>query len=497
MPLIPADYPDPDVIRVGDRYYMITTTMHMFPGGDLLTSPDLVHWQLCSHVYTSPVSTPERRLENGSIYGKGMWAATLRYHRGIFHVLFVCNDTHSSVHCTAACPEGPWETHKISGFYHDCSLLFDGDTPYLAYGNREIRITQMNKALTGPEAGGIDYIAVRDQGSDKVMLGYEGSHLYKIGGRYYLFFIHWPRTAPARRTQACFTAESITGPWRGGDILCDDHGFYNQGIAQGGIVDTPDGKWYMILFQDRFAAGRMPVLCSFEWENGFPARVKPLDAESELPVLFPDDPLTGNEIGICWQWNHLPDRSRFSISPGGLCLRSSCARDAEHAVNTLTMRTYSPVCACSVTLDASALCPGDRAGLIALQGCYAALFAQKTENGCRLVMEAKTADDKCPGTEAPADICTEDLAGPAEIRLTALFDYRSRRDTVRFFVTSGGRFRPVGPKHALVYRLDHFMGCRAGLCCYSKEESGPYGQAVFRDFIWIRDPELLDILSTL
>jgi len=77
-PFLYADYPDPDVIRVGNRYYMITTTMHVFPGGDLLTSTDLVHWELCCHVYDRLDETPQQSLVDGHIYGKGMWAASLR-----------------------------------------------------------------------------------------------------------------------------------------------------------------------------------------------------------------------------------------------------------------------------------------------------------------------------------------------------------------------------------------------------------------------------------
>src|SRR5690606_11758531 len=108
-PIIWADYPDPDVIRVDDTYYMVSTTMHMMPGCVILRSYDLIHWETVTYVYDVLDNTPAQRLEGGEqIYGKGMWAATLRYHKGKFYVIFVANDTHKTYLYTAESIEGPW-----------------------------------------------------------------------------------------------------------------------------------------------------------------------------------------------------------------------------------------------------------------------------------------------------------------------------------------------------------------------------------------------------
>ncbi len=256
-PILWADYPDPDVIRVGDVYYMVSTAMHMFPGGQILRSRDLVRWEHAGYVYDRLDDTPAQSMDGGTIYGKGMWAATLRYHQNLFHVLFVCNDTKKTYHFTAEQIEGPWTCHPIRGFYHDASLLFDDDgRVYLAYGNREIRIVEMEPDLSGPRAGGEDRVVLTDTGN--VRLGYEGSHFYKINGKYCLFCIHWPNNGFGRRTQACFVSVSPMGPYTGGDIVDDDLDFDNQGVAQGGVIDTPAGDWYLMLFQDRGAVGRVP-----------------------------------------------------------------------------------------------------------------------------------------------------------------------------------------------------------------------------------------------
>ena len=270
-PVIWADYPDVDIIRVGDVYYMISTTMHFFPGGVILRSFDLVNWETAGHVYDALDHTPAQRMDEGRIYSQGMWAASLRFHEGLFHVVFVANDTHKTYHYTAKSVTGPWTRHPMEGFYHDASVLFDDDgRVYIVYGNREIHLTELEADLSRPKPDGLDRVILRDEARG---LGYEGSHLYKIGGKYVLTLIHWP--AGHMRTEAVFTADSIDGEWTGGDALEDDMGFRRQGVAQGGLVDTPDGRWFAMLFQDHGAVGRIPVLVPVTWENGIPRLSSP------------------------------------------------------------------------------------------------------------------------------------------------------------------------------------------------------------------------------
>ena len=222
-PIIGLDYPDPDVIRVGDTYYLISTTMHFMPGAEILRSYDLVNWEHASYVYDSLDHTPGQTLTGrDNIYGQGMWAASLRWHKGNFYVCFVANDTGKTYLYTAPSVEGPWKKQLIQGFYHDCSLLFDDDDRiYLAYGNRDIRLIQLKDDLSGPKENGLNRIAVSDRGNP--YLGYEGTHFYKINGKYYLFLIHSLRER-WMRVEACFVSDSLEGEFRGGDVLNDDRG---------------------------------------------------------------------------------------------------------------------------------------------------------------------------------------------------------------------------------------------------------------------------------
>lgn len=186
-PVIYSDFPDPDIIRVGDTYYMASTTMHFMPGCDILRSYDLMNWEFAAHAYETLDDTKGHRLEGTEqIYGQGMWAPTLRYHDGTFYICFTANDTHKTYLLMAQNPEGPWKKQTIKGFYHDSSLFFDDDgSVYIVYGNKELYLTELDPELKGPLEGGLCRLLVEDV--DNVHLGYEGSHLYKKDGRYYLF----------------------------------------------------------------------------------------------------------------------------------------------------------------------------------------------------------------------------------------------------------------------------------------------------------------------
>ena len=198
-------------------------------------------------------------------------------------------------------------------------------------------------------------------------------------------------------------SDSLEGEFTGGDVLNDDMGYCNQGVAQGGIVDTPDGKWYAVLFQDRGAVGRIPVLVPIRWEEDYPVfgvdGKVPADFETVstrpgyeyLPLVQRDDFKGGfsvdgevkasgrmtkqydyDSFGLksCWQINHEPDLSLikrdFETGTVEITTDKLC-KNVTQAKNTLTQRMRFPGCVGEVTVDASLLKDGDYAGLCALQ----------------------------------------------------------------------------------------------------------------------------------
>lgn len=496
-PIMKMDYPDPDVIRVDDTYYMVSTTMHFMPGGAVLKSYDLVNWEMVSYIYDTLDDTDAQKLEGDmNIYGQGMWAPTIKYHKGVFYVLFVANDTHKTYLYKARDVKGPWTKSYVEGFYHDASIFFDDDDRvYLIYGNKQIYLTEMNSEITGPKEGGLHRMIVEDK--DHPSLGYEGTHFYKIKGKYYVFFIHSLRDRWFR-TEACFMSDSLEGDFTGGDVVVDDMGYRGSGVAQGGIVDTPDGKWYGILFQDRGAVGRIPVLVPMHWENDYPVfgiegkipqnpEVKSTRPDYEYESLYASDDFdytkdkNGNyNIKKVWQWNHNPRKDLFSFEEKKNTLRLHSGKICDNLLkgyNTLTQRTYDPYSRVEVTVDASGINEGDFAGICGLQGLYAAIAVTKNKSGYELVMLGKDAADLGNGKKT-CDIAERiydrvSIASP-EIRLASVFSCADGKDEIRFYYCADGSWTELGNGKKMQFMLDHFTGLRYGLYYYSTEKCGGY-----------------------
>ena len=481
-PVIYADFPDPDVIRVGDCYYMISTAMHMFPGGQILRSYDLMHWEHCAYVYDILGETAHQRMDGGAIYARGMWAASLKHDGERFHVVFTSNDTKHSYHYTAEDPAGEWTRQPMDGFWYDPGLLFDEDgRVYVAHGNRTVRLTELTEDLSAQKEGGMDRVILQD--SDEIMLGWEGSHLIKHEGWYYLFNIHWRKGG--MRAMGCHRARTLTEDFVGGEFMELDLDDRQAGVAQGGPVQLHDGSWAMLLFQDHGAVGRIPVVVPFRWVDGWPV-VDVVPKQLDLPTSCPAReyaPLyTGDDLrdgwSVLWQWNHEPHLELVEADEDGLHITTDrLAENVTQAVNTLTQRCFGPRCTVEVTVDAAGLHIGDYAGLCALQGCFAQLTLYRKADGLYLVYLRKDAES--------GEIVTEDERPWTGDRLRADFDFTD--DTVRFSAQTAEGWLPIGKAHQLVYRLDHFMGCRVGLCMYATQEAG--GTAVFRDFTYHVDTD--------
>lgn len=482
-PITRLDYPDLDVIRVNDTYYMVSTTMHFFPGCEILQSFDLINWEHATYVYETLDDTVAQSLDDGqNIYGQGMWAASLRYHNGTFYVCFVANDTHKTYLYRSNSIQGPWKRNYIEGFYHDCSILFDDDNRvYIAYGNKDIYITELNSELTAPLENGFHKLVISDTNNNN--LGYEGSHFYKINGKYYLFFIH-SRPEAWRRVQCCFIADSLDGKWQGYEILNDDRGYCGQGVAQGGIVDTPDGNWYSILFQDSGAVGRLPILIPMTWKDDIPV----LGDNGHIPDDFtitstrPEhvySPLVGSDdfrsetLLPRWQFNHMPDWSLIShdyhkgiwqVTTGNVVCNMTQAK------NTITQRMLFPGCKASITLDPCKLQDGDYAGICALQGCYGLLAITRKINQLYIVICTNDGEEMIASVDE------------APIQLQLKVEFENMKDTATFSYKIEDSIISIDRELPLFFKVDHFTGCRFGLVMYSTKQPG--GSAMFSNFLY-------------
>ena len=530
-PVIYSDFPDIDIVRVEDTYYMVTTTMYFMPGGDLLRSYDLMHWEFVTHIYDSLEDNNAHHLINGeNIYSQGMWAPSFRYHKGTFYLVFSANDSKKTYLFTSTTPEGPWKRSNINGFFHDSSLFFDDDDRvYLIHGNRTIRLTELNADLSGPKADGLDRILAVD--SDDFMLGYEGSHMYKMNGLYYLFNIHWPKENSKRRAEVCQICDSLEGDFVCHTIIDDDMGFFNCGIAQGGIVDTPEGDWYVFMFRDSGAVGRCPVVLPMHFENNIPVVGIPLNEVTEderkdhlsdpyrcnlyLPRSLkiqstrPDytyAPLNGNDdfsympekdgsikLKPFWQFNHLPDYHTISFIERKNAYRihtDVLAPSFLLAKNTLTQRMMAPKSAAIVTLDASNINNGDYAAFCALQGTYGLVAVTKRNGQYFIVMQGyvQSFENGRPVKDfakVPEEYACIALPSPV-VHLRIDVDFTDQTDKANFSYATEDtpdKFLPIGITHQLYFRLDHFTGCRFALGYFSTQKAGGY--ADFMNFRYL------------
>ena len=296
-PVIYADVPDIDIIRVNDTYYMVSTTMHLSPGCPIMKSKDLVNWEIVNYVYDILGDTDAMNLRNGeSMYSNGQWAASLQYHNNKYYVAFNSNTTgHAYIYTTDDIENGSWTKTELAKGYHDMALFFDGDTPYIVYGSGEIKYVELSEDLSGEKEGGkrgtlFSAHSGADAGKFDGGLSFEGTHVMKKDGYYYVFNICWPAGKP--RIEVCHRSKSFTdGTWETKEILNANfsNNGTNAGVAQGGVIDTADGRWYGFMFQDHGAIGRTPVLTDCTWIDGWPmlgkdGDGKTVEAEMELPV---------------------------------------------------------------------------------------------------------------------------------------------------------------------------------------------------------------------
>jgi beta-xylosidase len=480
-PIIFADVPDLSMIRVGKTYYMSSTTMHMSPGVPIMKSTDLVNWKLVSYAYDTLASNDELDLANNkSTYGHGSWASSLRYHKGRYYVsTFASTTGKTHIYSTKNIEKGPWKVTAFRPMMHDHSLFFEEDgKTYMVYGAGKIMIAELSDDLTGIKPGTEPQVLIANASTvagPNVGLPAEGSQLFKVNGKYYLFNICWPRGG--MRTVLVHRADKITGPYEGRVALQD------RGIAQGGLISTPKGEWYAYLFRDYGAVGRIPYWVSVKWEDGWPVLgvngkvPDTLDLPASkglMPGIVTSDEfnrkISNTLLPLPWQWNHNPDKDHWSLYARKGYLRLTTSRvdtTVLLARNTLTQRTFGPRSSGITAIDVSHMKDGDCAGLILLQQKFG-WVGVKMENGSKFIVMVSA--DK----GAPAELQRIPL-NQSTVYLKAAGDFTDRKDKGYFFYsTDGSNWTSIGQPLSMAYTIPHFMGYRFGLFNYATHAAGGY-----------------------
>lgn len=532
-PVIWADVPDTDVIRVGDAFYMSSTTMHMAPGVPVMKSYDLVNWKTISYAYLVMDDRPATTLQGGqSMYSRGTWASSLRYKDGTFYIVVPSATTNTTYFFQTEDPEHqPWRRTEVPGVYHDPSLLMDDDgRNWLVYGNNPLRIIEINADVTGIAAGAQSRVLLANIHAPDPITGVtptsglaEGCHIQKIEGTYYIECITWPSGKP--RTQVAHRATSLDGPWESKTIAQENVRVGNGtgGPAQGNIVQLADGRWYGMVFRDSGSVGRLPWLMPIHWTDGWPmygddetglhltrAGTKPLQGaapasvvssdefsndapkptynDAVLTPLLPEYAYNGSNLGLDWQWNHNPDNRFWSLTerPGWLRLTTGqLATNLLDARNTLTQRTFGPTSAAQVALDVSGMRNGDRAGLALFTARYGTIEVRMDGDAKSLVMVNSSS------TTNHVDVASVPLTADT-VYLKAEADFTDQVDRGTFYYSlDGARWVQLGNTQQMSYSTNnHFMGYRFALYDFATAELG--GHVDF-DYYRISD-ELLGAL---
>jgi beta-xylosidase len=480
-PIIWADVPDLAIIRVDDDYYMSSTTMHMSPGLPIMKSSDLVNWRLVSYAYDTLADNDDLTLQNGrNAYGAGSWASSLRHHNGVFYASTFSRTTgRTHIYTTKDIENGPWTEISFAPSLHDHSLVFEEDgRAYMIHGGGDVRLTELNADLSGIKSGGVDQVIIPDASlvaGSNVGLPAEGNQMLKVDGKYYHSMITWPRGG--MRTQLVFRADQLTGPYAGRMAL------QYKGIAQGGLINRPQGDWYALLFQDHGAVGRIPFLVPVTWQGGWPV----LGVDGQVPNTLDIPAGAGGIDGIvasdefdrapgdrplplAWQWNHNPDDRFWSLTARPGYLRLTTGRvDADFlsARNSLTQRTFGPQCSAVVAIDVSQMQDGDYAGLAALQQRYGLVGVKMVGDAKSIVMIGAEEDEPEELASIPL---TQDVA---YLRLEC--DFNNRMDRAYFsYSLNGASWSRIGTPLQMSYTLPHFMGYRFALFNYATKSAGGF-----------------------
>ena len=513
-PLFYDEFSDPDILRVGDDYYLAGTTMHTVPGLVILHSKDLVNWENISYCFDRfDFDDDAFSLKNHKeIYGQGIWAPAIRYANGQFYVFTNING--KGLQCyTSKDIRGPWKHHNMKGRIYDLSVLFDDDGKiYAIHGYGEVKCTELKPDMSGPIEETERTIIPEGNAVG------EGHHMYKINGMYYLISTDY---RPNGRT-LCSRSKSIWGPYETITITADETFGYHQApltqipkdvkyrigedgtkfgipeidvdatactnIHQGGIVEDQSGQWWALLMMDFHSIGRTVTLAPITWKDGWPmlglegnlgraprtwfkpnvpfVAVAQQQTVPHAPYQRSED-FNGKTLGRVWQWNHNPDDSKWALKDGRLRLQSMPAEQLMWARNSLTQRVIGPTSIATVELYAKGLKDGDVAGLGNINVPCSWIGVVKDGNKLTLRCFEQAINDTI---SVPIDL----VDGKIWLRMIGDYD----KDSAQYaYSTDGNSYQPLGRKMPLSYQLISFQGSRHALFCFNhKDKKGGYAE---------------------
>jgi len=498
-PIIFADYSDPDAIRVGDDYYLTSSSFNCVPGLPVLHSKDLVNWRIINHALLRLVPA---EVFSKPQHGNGVWAPCLRFHDGTYYIYYGDPDYGIYV-VTTTDPAGQWNEPILvkggRGLIDPTPFWDDDGQVYLLHAWARSR-SGTNNILTLNKLN-VDGTRMTDEGTVIIdgnkLSGYrtlEGPKFYKRNGWYYIFA---PAGGVKEGWQSVFRSKEIYGPYEN-RIVLDQGGTPINGPHQGALVDTIKGEWWFLHFQDREAYGRIVHLQPVNWKNGWPvmgtdpdgdgkgepvlAHRKP-DVGGDHPTTVPqtsDEFADANSLGLQWQWQANPLTAWYSCSAmaGALRLFAQPAVSATSLYlqpNLLLQKLPAPELTVTTKLTFRPTADGEQAGLIVFGDSYAWIGLEHATNGIRL-RQVVCRNARPDGTER--ETASIELNG-ASVQLRVNVRKEAR---CQFKYSEDGRaFSALGPE--FVATVGRWIGSKVGLFTVAPAGTKESG---FTDVDWFR-----------
>lgn len=467
-PVLNADYSDPDIIRVGDKYYMTCSEFH-FMGMPVLESDDMVNWHIIGQVYDC-MDFPG--YSDMSRYAEGTWAPALRYHDGKFWI-FVCTPDEGLLMTTAENPAGPWtpfhQVVDVDKWEDPCPFWDEDGSAYLVRSRHRagpIIIHRMSP----------DGRTLLDEGVT-VYKGpvAEGPKMFKKDGYYYISI---PEGGVSKGWQTILRSKEVYGPYEAKRVLERGSTEVN-GPHQGSLVENPDGSWWFYHFQSAGVRGRVLHLQPVKWADGFPVigtdydgngvgepmKICPMPLGRSAGAHTPatSDEFSGKDLGIQWQTNHNPQPGHIipGEHEGWLTIIPMKADKLRQARNQLSQKIMGFRSEAEILLDYSEMKPGDRAGLECLGKKFVGAGVMIAPDGApTLYMESDSLVTFSRPLEAAEGVRTVALRLSIDTPANE-FAYQYSCD--------GKEWKPLGEPFAM--EAGFWKGVRSGIYAYSLSDT--------------------------
>jgi beta-xylosidase len=498
-PVINADYSDPDAIRVGDDFYMVSSSFEDVPGLPILHSKDLVNWTIIGHGLQRII--PEKHFSIPR-HGDGVWAPAIRYHKDEFYIYYPDPD-YGIYLIKSKDPAGKWSEPVLvqegKGLIDPCPLWDDNGKIYLVH------------AFAGSRAGIKSIIAVEQLNAegtkviDKGQIVYdghendptiEGPKFYKRNGYYYIFA---PAGGVSTGWQVVLRSKNVYGPYER-KVVMDQGSTKINGPHQGAWVTTQTGENWFLHFQDKGAYGRVVHLQPMKWINDWPVigidkngdkKGEPVlvykkpNVGKSFPIQTPQesDEFNGNHLGLQWQWmaNAQPNWFYLNNPNGSLRLYAQKIPDSANNLwdvpNVLLQKFPADefMVTTKMNFHPNEKSENEKAGLTIMGLSYSDLYLKNMKGKIFLVYgTCKNADNENKESET---VISEVKDGVVYLRVKV-----SQGAVCEYSYSFDGRtFTNINEK--FVAEKGRWIGAKAGMFCTGETQTNDAGYA---DFDWLR-----------